>query len=510
MDGTLGKGHTPDVAAPVGTSGLRDASSGRITQGIHRMGIMARHGRFSGRNAAINATLLAGLLSIAVATPAMASSVTTDPRWLPWIGCWVPTTATTDVAASFAPTQRVCVVPAEGTQVVDLITLADGRVVSRVRIDATGERRPVSREGCEGWETARWSAAGGRVFLRSELTCAGAIERVSTGVIAIASPSDWVDVEVLTVRDQRATRIVRYRSASDTTPLDREIATALAGQEMARRAARMGAASLPTIADVIEASSHLEPAAVEAWLLQRMPRFTVEARELRQLAAARVPGSVIDLVVALSQPEMFLDRLSTRGYTLVRIEAPRTRVVAVESPTPTDELVAALTIPGGSIGYGHYDQLNSGRCYRCSWPGGYYYDPTPNSPYGYYPYYPSYPSYPYGYYPVYPYPPAQQPQPQPRPPVIVNGPSYPRPGPSQPPPPAPEPVNGRAINGTGYTRSSGGSAEPTPPPAQRTAPTEAKPRPTAEPKPPPPPAPTSEPKPEPPARTAKPRPPAGG
>jgi hypothetical protein len=234
-----------------------------------------------------------------------------------------------------------------------------------------------------------------------------------------------------------------------------------------------------------------------------MPRFTVEARELRQLAAAHVPGSVIDLVVALSRPEMFLDRLSARGYTLVRVEAPRTRVVAVESVTPTDELVAALTIPGGSIGYGHYDQLNNRRCYRCSWPGAYYYDATPYSPYGYYP---SYPSYPYYYYP---YPQTQQPQPQQRPPVIVNGPSYPRPGPSQPPPPAPEPVNGRAVKGTGYTRSSGGSAEPTPPPAQQTAPPEARPR-TAEPKPPPPPAPTSEPKPDAPARTAKPRPPAGG
>ena len=468
---------------------------------------MARHGRFS-RNEAFSATLLAGLLSIAVATPATASGLTTDPRWLPWIGCWVPTTATTDVAASLAPTHRVCVVPAEGAEGVDVITLADGQVVSRMHVDATGERRPVSRGGCEGWETARWSAAGGRVFLRSELTCAGAIERVSTGVIAIASPSDWVDVEVFTVRDQSATRIVRYRSASDTTALDRQIATALAGQEMARRTARMAAAALPTVADVIEASRHLEPAAVEAWLLQRMPRFTVEARELRQLAAARVPGRVIDIVVALSRPEMFLDRLSTRGYTLVRIEAPRTRVVAVESPTPTDELVAALTIPGGSIGYGHYDQLNRGRCYRCSRPDVYYYDRY--SPYGYYPYYPSYPSYPYGYYPVYPYPPAHQPQPQPRSPVIVNAPSYPRPGPSQPPPPAPEPVGGRAVKGTGYTRSSSGSAEPTPPPAQQTAPPEARPRTATEPKPPPPPAPTSEPKPDAPARTAKVRPPAGG
>src|SRR5688500_18913984 len=312
------------------------------------MGTMGTH-RESGRRRAAMTALFVVQLSAVFASPALGAPPPTDPRWLPWIGCWAPTAATTDVAGALVATQRVCVMPAEGTTGVDVVNLVGGEVVSRVRVDANGERRPVSREGCEGWETARWSDAGGRVFLRSELVCAGGIERASTGVIAIASPSDWVDVEVVNVREQRSTRVVRYRSAPDTIAVDRDIATLLGNQEMARRAARISAAALPTIADVVEASRHLEPATVEAWLLQRMPRFTVDADVLRRLAAARVPGAVIDLVVALSRPEMFQERLSPRGYTVVRLETPRPRVVTVEQTYATEEVTAPPTayVDGG-------------------------------------------------------------------------------------------------------------------------------------------------------------------
>ena len=454
---------------------------------------MTTHVRYGRRGAAVNA-LVAGLLCIVTATPAMASSATTDPRWLPWVGCWAPTTATSEIASSLIAIQRVCVMPVEDAAGVDVVSVADGRIVGRVRVDATGGRRPVSREGCEGWETARFATTGGRVYLRSELVCAGGIERVSSGVIAIASPGDWVDVEVVSVNEQRSTRIIRYRSAPDSTAIDREIASALGEREMARRAARMAAAALPGIGDVIEASRELDPAVVEAWLLQRMPRFTVEARQLRQLADARVPDSVIDLVVALSRPEMFLDRLATRGYTLVRVDAMRPRVVAMDAQ-PAGEIVTPPVVGGGGGGGIVYDERESygGHCDRCAGREIIYYESSSYAPYGYYPYWPygAYPVYPvYPYYPYDPYDrrPPQQQKPAPRPPVIVHGPTYPKPPAPQPTPPAADPVGGRAIKGTGYTRSTGATgAEPTPPPPQQVVPSEPRsPRTASEVKPPPP------------------------
>ncbi len=432
---------------------------------------MTQHGPLSRRSHARGA-MLAALLSISgTASAAVPSPVVTDPRWLPWIGCWSPVTATSDVAPMLARTQRVCVMTVDGADGVDVVGVADGAVVSRMRVNATGERRPVSREGCEGWETARWSAAGGRVFLRSELTCAGGIERVSTGIIAIASPGEWVDVEVVSVRGQQSTRIVRYRSAPDSTALDRAISTALGDRELARRTARMGAAALPTIADVVEASREVDAAVVEAWLLQRMPRFAVDARQLRRLANARVPGSVIDLVVVLSSPEIFQERLATRSYTLVRLDAPRQAVVALEPQgAGADVVSSSITIQGGSY---ENRSRTSDRCDRCSREVDViYYESAPYAPYGYYPYWPYgsyYPSYPYT--PSYPYYPRPRPEPErppQRPPVIVNGPSFPKPAPTWPTPePEPE-VKGRAVKGRGYTRTGSGSAAepvaPVPPP----------------------------------------------
>ena len=275
--------------------------------------------------------LIAGVLFPA-APAAHASPPTTDARWLPWIGCWIPSGATDDAAPSVAGVQRVCVTPAEGSDGVDVVSLADGRIASRIRIEASGERRPLSRVGCTGWESARWSADAERLYLRSELTCAGNITRTSSGIIAIASPSDWVDVQVVSVGDQRSTRILRYRSVLDTSTIAREIAASVRDRELARQASRLAAASSPTIADVVEASREVDASVVEAWLLQRMPRLAIDGRKLTQLADARVPGSVIDLVVALATPERFGDRLATRGYTFLRIDArPRVSVDAMPS-----------------------------------------------------------------------------------------------------------------------------------------------------------------------------------
>ena len=445
------------------------------------------HVRFVRRSAATSA-LTAALLGILIAAPAIASTTVTDPRWLPWIGCWMPTTATSEIASSLSVTQRVCVMPSDSGTGVEVVGVVDGAVISRVHVDASGEQRPVSREGCEGWETARWSRSAGRVYLRSEVTCAGGVKRVSSGVIAIASPSDWVDVEVVSVNDQKATRVIRYRSAPDSTAVDRQIAAAVGEQEMARRSARMAAAALPGIADVIEASRELDAAVVEAWLLQRMPRFAVDVRELRQLAGARVPGSVIDLVVALSRPEIFQDRLATRGYTLVRIDAALPRVVAMESQTPAEEYVMPPST-GSVATYEGYSSSHRGRCGRCTDREIIYYDLNPYSygyypywPYGLYPLYPVYPVYPYPYPSPYPRPPQQQ-KPAPRGPVIVHEPG-PRPPGQQPTTPAPDQVEGRAIKGKGYTRSTdGGTAEP--PPPQQVVPAESRPQYVTPPEPPP-------------------------
>jgi len=75
---------------------------------------------------------------------------------------------------------------------------------------------------------------------------------------------------------------------------------------LAARTARTAAASRLEIDDVIEAVRAVDAAAVEALLLESEASFAIDAGVLIALADAKVPGEVIDLMLALSFPDYFV------------------------------------------------------------------------------------------------------------------------------------------------------------------------------------------------------------
>ena len=248
---------------------------------------------------------VAGALLLGRTTPTWAQDAPVDPRWLPFLGCW---------ESSGSATQWVCVSPAAGgggdASAVDLVTVADGEVVGRERIAATGERRPNTRDGCSGWESAEWSAHGQRVYLRTEYECAGGVRRGSTGLFAVFPGGEWLRVQGVTVSGQTGLRVLRYREASAGAPIPTGIAPAPRANAWDVSDARLAAAAPVGIGDVIEASHHLDGAVVEAWLAERGEQFaSLDAKQLVTLADDKVPERVIDLMVALSYPRAFERRV---------------------------------------------------------------------------------------------------------------------------------------------------------------------------------------------------------
>ena len=412
--------------------------------------------------------LVHAVLALAIAAPVAAaqSIAQPDPRWLPWIGCWAPSGASAEAVPEASGTHRICIVGVAGSSAVDIVkTIANGQVIERDRIEATGQHRPVSRAGCAGWESAEWSPENERIYRRSELTCEGGVQRVTSGLIAIASPSDWVDIEVADVRGEKTIRIVRYHEVEDTTALARQARALVQDRELARRSARTAAAALPTIDDVIEASGVLDPIAVEAWLHQRKPRFDVGRRQLERLADADVPAGVIDLVVALSNPRLLDDVIDGRAYALTRIVPRRTvddMAIGLPAPVPTVELVLPEQGSGGGVIYDrddrYDDRYDDDDYYRRS--GGYHrYDPyhrydyfrsTFYSPYLYSPFGPSF-FWPLNLHPFLPYRPTVNRAP-PRVVIIVT-PTRPR----APAVPVTTPPGGRMIKGVGYVNEGSGT-----------------------------------------------------
>ena len=239
---------------------------------------------------------IAALMAAAPVQAAVAEAQQGD--WAAWYGCWRAVDATDGEAP------LVCVLPGADASAVRIATIEDGQIAEETVVRADGIAREIEEGGCTGSESAFFSTDGRRIFTRSELACSG-LGRLSTGVLAMVSETEWVDAQALTVNGQHAARTIRYRAA-DATEIPSWISAELPqDQRLAQETARLDAASPLEIDAVIEASRHVAAPVVEALLAERQHGFGLNAGKLVRLQEAGVPTSTIDVMVALSYPAKF-------------------------------------------------------------------------------------------------------------------------------------------------------------------------------------------------------------
>jgi hypothetical protein len=332
--------------------------------------------------------LLACLLVVAAAPLAAQQQAQTDPRWEPWLGCWQPVSGPARAPGDTTEVPLVCVIPAPGSVGVDVVAIANGQIATRTPVEATGTARPVTRQGCTGWESAQFSSEGARVYLTAEYMCPGDLKRATSEIMAITPQGEWLDVKGATVRGIPAgVRVLRYREADKTANVPSDLAWAVEGggdRAMAVQTARLAAAQTLVPADVVEASHLLDPSVVEAWLAEEGQGFDLTGNQLVELKREGVPGRVIDVMVALTYPDVF--------------------ALDVANHQPSMRASQGVSTPDGyyghpgSYGWGYASPFG---CYSpfswdCYSPYGWgyysrYYSPY-YSPYGY--------GYGYGYYPA--------------------------------------------------------------------------------------------------------------
>ncbi|MEX1182824.1 MAG: hypothetical protein WEF86_06285 [Gemmatimonadota bacterium] len=246
------------------------------------------------------AAVLTGAAPLA-AGPAVSGDPQPAAGWTAWHGCWEP------VGAGAPEGRLICVLPGQDAQSVRIATVQDGAISEETLLHADGVARPVEEGGCIGTESAFFSADGRRVFTRADLQCEG-VRRVSTGVLAMVSEVEWVDVQALTVGDQSAARTLRYR-AIPLAGTPTAIAAALpAERQLAQEAARLDTSAPLTVEHVVEAAGHLAAPALEALLGARQQGFDLNAERLAMLEREGVAESTIDVMVALSYPSRFAVR----------------------------------------------------------------------------------------------------------------------------------------------------------------------------------------------------------
>jgi hypothetical protein len=354
----------------------------------------------------------------------------------------------------------VCVVPATGTAAssdVNVFTVADGKIVTRDTIDATGKSIARSKDDCNGVESANWSADGRRLYVSSDFTCPGGLKRTSSGLFAMSPRGEWVNVQGVDAAGNKGVQTVRYSDAGNPATLPGEISQALGDRGIAVSTARAAAGARLTTANVVEASHVLDPIVVEAWIVDRGQSFGVDAGQIVALADAGVPGNVTDAMVAVSYPKAFAVNPSDQQDMANGGAAEDMTGSDIQRAAPAS--VDVMMVPTYSrynyspFGYMPYD-----------YGYGYGYSPYGYSPYaspyaGYYSPYPRYGGLYNGAYGGWYAPPV----------IVLRGDQHPQP-------------RGRVVNGHGYTRtpprrggapsSSGGStASPRPtlsPPSDQT------------------------------------------
>ena len=151
-------------------------------------------------------TALALLLALAGARGVDAQEQ--DPRWLPWVGCWEPVVAETTERSD----ELLCVRPnAQGVEVTELV---GGATQTTQPLRADGQRHALAVQDCTGTNSAQFSQDGRRVYTHTTQSCDGDVARSSSGLIAMVSPTEWVDVQAQSDQGESSSWVRRYRRAT--------------------------------------------------------------------------------------------------------------------------------------------------------------------------------------------------------------------------------------------------------------------------------------------------------
>ena len=252
------------------------------------------------------------IATLGIATLAGSSTLgaqTVDSRWQAWIGCWAPVAGQAGMLRELGGTSaaRVCVTPAKGTSAVEIVTIVSGKAVDRTRIEADGAPHQISRDGCSGTELARWAATGVRLYLTTTLTCAGGVQRTGSAVLAFTQRYEWLDVRGMSSREASGVSVARYSAVDDSTGIPADI-RALVGTRLTTTNNAMLAASAPmTLADIADVAIFADSGVTATWLMERTQgvKLSINAKQLVMLADQGVPPSVIDVLVAIGNPEVF-------------------------------------------------------------------------------------------------------------------------------------------------------------------------------------------------------------
>ena len=231
---------------------------------------------------------------------------------LAWLGCWRLVAEGKDaVPESTDRSQLLFLEPGDVPSSLRMRAIVGDQVVEEETLIADGNRRSVGEAGCSGWKRTMLSKDQRRLYRQSDTTCQDGNTSNLSGASLIVSNDHWVDINVTRVADEHELVVRHYRIVDAVLPSKPPLAKPTHASvfpgaiPFAAYTARIAAAVPLEADDVIEALEDLDPAVVEALLVESGSSFAMNSHLLLRLDNAGVPGQIIDLMLALSYPEYF-------------------------------------------------------------------------------------------------------------------------------------------------------------------------------------------------------------
>ena len=141
-----------------------------------------------------------------------------------------------------------------------------------------GVSRPITDAECKGTEQAEWSNDGARVFRSTDVTCGKEAARTIKTMAFLAPGPSWINVQHVSGAAANASvRVQRYRRAANQKLADGSTAHAARRQD---RDAHHRRSDKWSIEDVIEASAKVPAEAVQAALSEVHHGFDLNKRTL--------------------------------------------------------------------------------------------------------------------------------------------------------------------------------------------------------------------------------------
>jgi hypothetical protein len=246
---------------------------------------------------ALSLLVLAGPLSALEGT---ADDQAQENRWMAWVGCWEDADGADDGLL-------VCFTPLPGTDGVQIRTWIDDELLAVEEVFADGRSVPVEEGGCVGARTAGWSADGARVYISSELRCGEGVTRVTSGVMALTDQGRHF-LEIHAAGAAGHDPILgarRFAPASAASMRAAGVDDPTAEYRLAVQTARSVRAIPLDPSAVVEAVEVAGPDVTRALIAELGEPFQLSATVLRELARAGVPEEILDVMVAVSNPDRF-------------------------------------------------------------------------------------------------------------------------------------------------------------------------------------------------------------